>query len=109
MPYQFQEQPVRCFFRDDGLSDHIGFKYADWHADDAVANMIHNLQNIATACTNHPEAIVSIILDGENAWEYYPENGFYFLTALYQQLSQHESIELTTYSQYLDTHESDIQ
>ena len=108
MSYQFQEQPIRCFFRDDGLSDHIGFKYADWHADDAVANLIHNLQNIATACTNHPEAIVSIILDGENAWEYYPENGFYFLSALYQQLSQHEDIELTTYSQYLDQHESSI-
>ena len=104
--YQYQDCTPFCFFRDDGLSDNIGFKYADWHADDAVANLIHDLKNIAEACQHNPDAIVSIILDGENAWEYYPENGYYFLSALYKELAEHEAINLTTYSQYLQTHKT---
>lgn len=100
--YQYADEKAVCFFRDDGLSDLIGFKYSTWHADDAVANLINNIESIADACADNPDAIVSIILDGENAWEYYPENGYYFLSALYEELSKHESINLTTYSDYLD-------
>ncbi|MBI3186963.1 MAG: glycoside hydrolase [Gammaproteobacteria bacterium] len=102
--YQYRDSSPYCFFRDDGLSDHIGFKYSEWHADDAVANLIHHLKNISQACSLKPDAIVSIILDGENAWEYYPENGYYFLTALYEALSSSDDINLTTYSEYLKTH-----
>lgn len=101
---QYRDTEVACFFRDDGLSDMIGFKYSDWHADDAVANLIHHLENIAKSCAAKPDALVSIILDGENAWEYYPENGYHFLSALYEKLTQHEGIHLTTYSDYLSTH-----
>jgi len=100
-PYQLNDTQTQCFFRDDGLSDMIGFTYANWHADDAVANMVHHLENIADACQDKSGAIVSIILDGENAWEYYPENGYHFLSALYQQLSEHPRLNLTTYSEYL--------
>ena len=50
-----------------------------------------------------PDAIVSIILDGENAWEYYPENGYHFLSALYEKLGQHKELKLTTYSEYLES------
>lgn len=104
-PYRLEALPpnnkVACFFRDDGLSDLIGFTYSDWHADDAVANLIHHLENIASACPG-PGGVVSIILDGENAWEYYPENGYYFLSALYRRLVEHPGIELTTFSACLD-------
>lgn len=101
--YRYRDKNIACFFRDDGLSDAIGFKYSDWHADDAVANFIHNLETIGEQCTNKADAIVSIILDGENAWEYYPENGVYFLGSLYEKLTEHESINLTTYSEYLNS------
>ena len=70
--------------------------------------MIHNLQNIALACSHKPDAIVSIILDGENAWEYYPENGYYFLSALYKGLADHADFNLTTYSEYLTTHKQAV-
>lgn len=103
--YQYRDNEAACFFRDDGLSDLIGFKYSDWHADDAVANMEHHLENIAKTCTDNPQAIVSIILDGENAWEYYPENAFYFLSALYKKLSENKFINLTTYSDYLEQYD----
>lgn len=92
---------LACFFRDDGLSDLIGFTYSDWHAEDAVANLIQHLENIA-AKTEEDNPIVSIIMDGENAWEHFPENGYYFLNELYQQLSEHPGIKMTTYSEYLE-------
>ena len=95
--YQLQNIPVSCFFRDDGLSDLIGFNYSTWHADDAVNNLIHHVENISKACPDKENAVVSIILDGENAWEYYPENAYYFLTTLYESLAQHDSIELSTF------------
>jgi len=90
-----------CFFRDDGLSDLIGFTYYNWHADDAVANLIHHLESIAKAHEGEPQRVVSIILDGENAWEAYPENGYYFLTALYRRLAEHPQLDLTTFSDCL--------
>ncbi|OGT88788.1 MAG: glycoside hydrolase [Gammaproteobacteria bacterium RIFOXYA12_FULL_61_12] len=90
------------FFRDDGLSDLIGFTYSDWHADDAVGNLIQHLENIDRATRGDPNRVVSIIMDGENAWEYYPDNGVYFLDALYKRLSNHPTLALSTFSDYLD-------
>ena len=95
-------RPV-CFFRDDGLSDLIGFTYSTWHGDDAVNNMVHHLETIAEECGDDGDRVVAIVLDGENAWESYPENGYHFLTALYQRLSEHEQLELTTFSDCLDS------
>lgn len=100
--YHLAPHAIHCFFRDDQLSDLIGFTYSDWHADDAVANFISEIENIVHHSDTENDSIISIILDGENAWEYYPHNGFYFLEALYQRLSEHPNIKLTTFSQYLD-------
>ena len=96
-----KSQPV-CFFRDDRLSDQIGFVYADWHADDAVNDLVHHLENISTSFNSKGDAVVSIIMDGENAWEYYPENAYFFLSALYQKLASHPHLKLTTFSACLD-------
>jgi alpha-amylase/alpha-mannosidase (GH57 family) len=101
-PWRLNDNSTVAFFRDDGLSDAIGFNYSDWHAEDAVANLQHHLENIAEQCAAEPDCIVSIIMDGENAWEFYPHNGFYFLNTLYQQLANNPRFELTTYSAYLD-------
>jgi alpha-amylase/alpha-mannosidase (GH57 family) len=92
---------LACFFRDDGLSDLIGFTYSDWHADDAVGNLIDHLENIAASTREQDNPLVSIILDGENAWEHFPENAYYFLNTLYQRLSEHADLKMTTYSEYL--------
>ena len=89
---------LSVFFRDDTLSDLIGFTYSTWHADDAVSNFVHHLEQIAQRSRAHPERVVSVILDGENAWEHYPENGYHFLNALYARLADHAHIALTTFS-----------
>ncbi len=93
---------VPCFFRSDKLSDLIGFKFSTWHADDAVGNLVEQLENLAAECEQPGERVVSIIMDGENAWEYYPQNAYYFLDALYRRLGDHPKLELTTFSRYLD-------
>lgn len=100
-PYQTEKGGIQMFFRDDGLSDLVGFTYSTWHADDAISDLVGHLRQIREHCQKPGESIVSIILDGENAWEYYPENGYYFLDGLYRALAEHPDINLTTYSEYL--------
>ncbi|KEZ77225.1 glycoside hydrolase family 57 protein [Salinisphaera hydrothermalis] len=101
-PYRLPNGGAACFFRDDALADAIGFVYRDWHADDAVAEFIHRLEAIDAARTDNQPMVVPIILDGENAWEYYPENGYHFLGALYTALASHERLATTTFSAFLE-------
>jgi alpha-amylase/alpha-mannosidase (GH57 family) len=103
-PYRIadSEQEIACFFRDDQLSDKIGFEYAKWFGRDAVLDLIQRLEEIWHNSSGHENPIVSIILDGENAWEYYPYNGYYFLSELYEMLQNHPHIEMTTFRDYLD-------
>jgi alpha-amylase/alpha-mannosidase (GH57 family) len=92
---------IICFFRDEKLSDMIGFEYAKWFGRDAAEHFVHSLEDIGRSAPPEESPIVSVILDGENAWEYYPYNGYYFLNDLYEILENHSSIETTTYHDYL--------
>ncbi|RIZ68571.1 MAG: glycoside hydrolase [Methylococcales bacterium] len=98
-PFKLKDTNISCFFRDDGLSDLIGFEYSKWHTDDAVNDFISHLETIASH--NPSDKVVSIIMDGENAWEYFPDNGYHFLSYLYKQLANHPLIELCTFSECL--------
>ncbi len=98
-------QDILCFFRDDSLSDKIGFEYAKMHTPDAVQDFIKTLEQIGHSATNNPK-VVSVILDGENAWEYYPYNGYYFLNELYAALTSHPDIKMTTFSDMVDLYQS---
>ncbi|MDA8272581.1 MAG: hypothetical protein M0Z72_02430 [Deltaproteobacteria bacterium] len=82
--YKWKNTNLKIIFRDSGLSDLIGFTYANWRGDDAANNLAGKLNSIDDF---DKEAVVAIILDGENAWEYYHENGFYFLNDLYSLIS----------------------
>ena len=100
-PYRLPGAAVNCFFRDDNLSDLIGFTYATWHGDDAAQNLVTELTQLARSYAGAPNHAVLIALDGENAWEHYPFNGYYFLRALYALLAAHPLLELTTLSDCL--------
>jgi alpha-amylase/alpha-mannosidase (GH57 family) len=100
-PYRLPEGSLSCFFRDDTLSDLIGFTYATWHGDDAAHNLVNEVAQLARKYANAPGHAVLIALDGENAWEHYPFNGYYFLRALYSLLASHPLLELTTLSDCL--------
>ncbi|MBA3696169.1 MAG: glycoside hydrolase [Methylotenera sp.] len=107
-PYRITngEQDILCFFRDDLLSDKIGFEYGKMHSSDAVNDFVHALESIHYANDSQTSQVVSVILDGENAWEYYPYNGFYFLKELYAALSNHPDIQMTTFSDIVDMYQS---
>ena len=101
---------ILCFFRDDNLSDKIGFEYAKMHTPDAIKDFIQTLEHIQQSETleasNNKSKVVSVILDGENAWEYYPYNGYYFLSELYEALANHPDIEMTTFSDMVELYQS---
>ncbi len=96
--YQDENSGTQLFFRDDGLSDLIGFHYANWHTEDAVGDLLNHLETIRSAAAHQPGSVVSIIMDGENAWEHFPENGFHFLDQLYAALEKHPTLKLTTFA-----------
>lgn len=98
------KQDILCFFRDDHLSDKIGFEYAKMHTPDAVSDFVKTLEQIGQS-SDKPK-VVSVILDGENAWEYYPYNGYYFLNELYAALTNHPDIKMTTFSEMVDLYQS---
>ncbi|GAB1401195.1 glycoside hydrolase family 57 protein [Elusimicrobiota bacterium] len=94
---------VNMIFRDHGLSDSIGFVYSKWNPDDAVRDFIDKVKNIGNYVGDSYEyPLVSVILDGENCWEYYKNDGWDFLSKLYSELSKEENIETVKISDYLN-------
>ena len=86
------------FFRDKYLSDLIGFSFSKMDPVKAVGSFIESVRKIASSLPkNHPEPVVSVVLDGENAWESYPQNGELFLTELFRRLAGCGDIEVTTF------------
>ncbi|MGE5346475.1 MAG: hypothetical protein ACM3JH_11015 [Acidithiobacillales bacterium] len=86
-PYRLERGPSPVlFFRDRILSDRIGFSYASWSPDQAAADFLARLHAIRAAAPEE-DLVVPVILDGENAWETYPENGAPFLRALAKTLA----------------------
>jgi alpha-amylase/alpha-mannosidase (GH57 family) len=91
------------FFRDHGLSDLIGFTYSRWRAEDAAADLVERLRRIHNELPDEGRHfVVPIILDGENAWEHYPNNGADFLEHLYRRLTEASRLRTVTMSEFLD-------
>ncbi|MFB3827632.1 MAG: glycoside hydrolase [Bryobacteraceae bacterium] len=103
-PYVWRQRDreIRVLFRDHCLSDLIGFVYSRMGAEEAAADFLKricdNCQGILAAGR---DALVPIILDGENAWEYYHENGRPFLRALYRRISEDPRMTAATISSAL--------
>ncbi len=102
-PFRLSGRRLNVFFRHDALSDLIGFSYAKWHGDDAASNLTTHLEQLAGVFDGQQERVVAIILDGENAWEYYPANGHFFLSALYERLARSPRLELTTFARCVNS------
>jgi alpha-amylase/alpha-mannosidase (GH57 family) len=95
---------LECYFRHDEISDLIGFSYSRWHGDDAAANFAGEIARLAARTEGEAGRVLLVALDGENAWEYYPFNGWYFLRAMYAALASHPDIRLATLSEVVDEH-----
>ncbi len=108
-PYKLKvsNKEINIIFRDHFLSDLIGFKYQSWDSQAAADDIVNKLIEISKhTCEN---SIVNIILDGENAWEYYPNNGVIFLRDLYKKISENDFIIPITVSEYLEKFPPDKQ
>ena len=92
-----QGREMRLLFRDHYLSDLIGFVYSRMGAVEAAEDFLGKIRNNAGG----RDALVPIVLDGENAWEWYEANGRPFLRALYQRISDDPNMEAVTVSEAL--------
>ncbi len=102
---QDEDRSLAVLFRDRGLSDDIGFRYQNWRPEDAARDLVGHLHGIRDALgKSRGEHIVPLILDGENCWEFYDNNGTDFLVALYTLLSEDETLRCVTVSEFLDEH-----
>src|SRR2546423_4594581 len=102
---RYENGPTRMhlIFRDHAISDLIGFVYSGMPPQEAAAHLMRNIKESAQPVLNAGrDAMIAIILDGENAWEYYPESGREFLRRFYDALQKDRSIEAVTVSEAIE-------
>ncbi len=99
---------IHIFFRDHYLSDTIGFVYSNWQEDRAVEDFLSRLHNLRKRIVDEVgeeklhQYVASVILDGENCWEHYPDDGRPFLRKLYQGISEDPLLNSCTFGEFLD-------
>jgi alpha-amylase/alpha-mannosidase (GH57 family) len=104
-PYLMEKDgsAITMIYRNHFISDQIGFVYYRWKVQDAVTDFMSHLNNIRISLPEDGKNyLVSVILDGENAWEYYSGGGKEFLEAFYNRLSQDPMVKTTRVSDYLE-------
>jgi alpha-amylase/alpha-mannosidase (GH57 family) len=98
-PYRWaqRDRDIGMIFRDHVLSDLIGFVYSGMGAADAAQDFLHRIHgNCRSLLDSGRDAVVPIILDGENAWEYYDHNGRPFFRELYGRIQADGNMEAIT-------------
>ena len=104
--YEKGDTRMHMVFRDHTLSDLIGFVYSGMPAQDAANHLLHSIRESARPVLERGKnPVISIILDGENAWEYYPKSGREFLRRFYDALQRDPLIEPVTISEAIARHE----
>jgi len=101
-PYKFRG--VNIFFRDRNLSDTLSFVYQGWEDPVFAANdLLEHLKRTHYFSKELlKERAITIIMDGENAWEYYNNNGVEFLETIYSALERSHILTTSTPSQFLN-------
>jgi alpha-amylase/alpha-mannosidase (GH57 family) len=108
-PYRYEKGGTRMslLFRDHTLSDLVGFVYSGMNAQDAADHFIGSIKRAAEPVLRQGrDALVPIILDGENAWEYYPRSGREFLRRVYDALQRDPKLEAVTISEAIERHQN---
>lgn len=103
-PYRWRQgdASMQVIFRDHLMSDLIGFVYSKMGAAEAAEDFLNRVRdNCRSLLASGRDALVPIILDGENAWEHFYLNGRPFLLELYARISDDPAIVATTVSDAL--------
>jgi alpha-amylase/alpha-mannosidase (GH57 family) len=98
-PYLWRQGSLQMqvVFRDHALSDLIGFVYARMGAAEAARDFLDRIrENCRGIVASGRDALVPIILDGENAWECYEHNGRPFLGELYRRITEDAQMRAVT-------------
>ena len=105
--YENADTRMNLIFRDHTLSDLIGFVYSGMPPAEAASNLMQKIRRSAQPLVaKGQDAIIPIILDGENAWEYYPQSGREFLRRFYDALQNESGIEAVTVSEAIARHKN---
>ncbi|ABF40518.1 glycoside hydrolase, family 57 [Candidatus Koribacter versatilis Ellin345] len=98
--YEKSGKRMHMVFRDHRLSDLVGFVYQNMPAADAAQHLLTSIHLSARpVLESGRDAVIPIILDGENAWESYPKNGREFLRRFYDGIQNDPRIEALTISE----------
>jgi alpha-amylase/alpha-mannosidase (GH57 family) len=104
-PYRYEKngQQINLVFRDKNLSDLISFHYSRMAPREAAEDCIARLKCIGDSVSRKGVAmpLVTIAMDGENAWESYKNDGRDFLQFLYEGILREKNIVPVTISEYL--------
>jgi len=102
-PHRFRlgGREITGFFRDHYLSDLIGFVYARLPALAAAEDLHRRLRTIGERVQVGRPLTISLMLDGENAWEYYAGGGRLFLREFYRRIQSDPDIRALTVSEAL--------
>jgi alpha-amylase/alpha-mannosidase (GH57 family) len=101
--WESEGQAMNMVFRDHRISDLLGFVYAGMGASEAAGHLLNNIKRAAAPLIDSGrDAVLSIILDGENAWESYEGNGRDFLRRFYDGLQREPQIEPITISEAIE-------
>jgi alpha-amylase/alpha-mannosidase (GH57 family) len=103
-PYKVKEgtSELAVVFRDHALSDMIGFQYQRSSGEDAADDFERHLTSVGASVRMGRPPLVSVILDGENCWEHYPDGGVPFLRALYQKCARAKELKPVKLGDYLE-------
>jgi alpha-amylase/alpha-mannosidase (GH57 family) len=103
--YENGSTEMHLVFRDHTISDMIGFVYSGMDPGEAAGHLLRNIRDAAQpVLAQGSDAVVSVILDGENAWEYYPKSGREFLRRFYDALQRESGLEAVTVSEAISRH-----
>ena len=105
-----RQDDVAIFFRDLSISDQVGFTYSGMSPELAVADMMKALEAAReVSVTMDKPLVVSIVLDGENAWEHYQNDGIDFLSLMYKTLTTTDWLKTTTPTEYIEKYGPQIE
>ncbi len=103
--YEKGTAAMHMVFRDHTISDLIGFVYSGMPPAEAAQHLLNSIKDAARPVLDKGrDAVLSIILDGENAWEYYPKSGREFLRRFYDKLQNEPGVEAVTVSEAIARH-----
>ena len=100
-PYNFRG--VNMLFRDRNFADMMSFTYQGWEDPVFASNDLleHFKKTHYFLKGVLKERVITIVMDGENAWEYYDNNGVEFLETIYSNIEKSTILETDLPSRFL--------